>query len=79
MALSAESDTVPFTAPPAAVTLSVSPSGSLSFDSRVEAATDTLPPSATVAVSSPASGASFTAVTLTDTVPVAAAVPSLSV
>ena len=77
--LSADSATVPFTALPAAVMLRLSPSASVSFASSVVTATSTSPPSATVKVSATADGASFTGVTVTDTVPVPVADPSLTV
>ena len=77
--LSSDNATLPFTAPPTAVMLRVSPSASVSFASSVVAATSTSPPSATVKVSATADGASFTGVTVTETVPEPVAVPSLTV
>ena len=67
------------TASPTAVTVRVEPSGSESLARRAEAEMSTLPPSATVAVSSVATGASFAAETVMVTVAVSVAVPSLTV
>ena len=77
--LSSDSATLPFTALPTAMMLRVSPSASVSLERSVATDTSTSPPSATVAVSAAAAGALFGCVTVTSTVPIAVAVPSLTV
>ena len=77
--MSSDSVTAPLTALPTAVMIRASPSGSESLESRVDAVMSTVPPSSTVAVSSTVTGASLTGVTVTSTVAVSEAEPSLTV
>ena len=62
VALSSERETAPLTALLTAVTVRVAFSGSVSLARRVEAAMLSVPPSATVAVSSVATGAWFVSI-----------------
>ena len=66
----ATSDTVPFSGLPTAVTVSASPSGSVSLPTRSAAAKTRATSSLVERVSSSATGASLRAATLTVTVPV---------
>ena len=77
--MSSDSVAVPLTALPTAVMVRASSSASESLASSVEAGMLTALPSATVAVSSAAMGASFTGIKVTSTVAVSEATPSLTV